>query len=99
VAKLSGIAGKFKIPLLLLIIKDQLERGKITVAEALFERQGDTVDSPEYLYLRAQTLLNINVRENGGRAQALLGRIIRDFPEDVFSEKARVLLAERAPGK
>ena len=98
-AKLSGIAEVYKIPLLLLIIKNQLERGKIAEAEALFERQGDTVDSPEYLYLWAETLLNLNACKYRERAQALLGRIIRDFPEDVFSEKARVLIAERVSRK
>ncbi len=99
VAKLSGMENDFRIPLLLLIIKDQLDRGKVAAAETLFERQGDAVESPEYLYLRAETLLDLNARENRERARTLLGRIIRDFPEDVFSEKARVLIAEAASGK
>jgi len=98
-AQIPGAEAEYRIPLLLRIVKEQLERGRIGMAEALFEKQGDTVDSPEYLYLRAATLLRLHAVENRERALALLRRIIRDFPDDVFSERARVLLSGAASGK
>ncbi len=97
--QLSRVQGEGGIPLLLRIVEDQLGRGRNATAEALFEKEGDTVDSPEYLYLRAETLLRIGAEGNRERAQSLLRRIIRNYPGDVFSEKARVLLAAGIPGK
>jgi hypothetical protein len=92
-ASIAAVGGAGKIPLLLRVLHSLLEGGKIGEAEGLFERQGDSVESPEYLYLRAETLLRLRPDENRARAQPLLKRIIQEFPDDVFSEKARVLLA------
>jgi hypothetical protein len=91
--QLSRVQGDGRIFLLIRILEDQLARGRYTTAEALFEKEGDTVDSPEYLYLRAETLLRVGAEGSRERAASLLRRVIRNYPGEVFSEKARVLLA------
>ena len=82
----------FKQELALRIIREYCAQGNRTAAAEFFRGQGSFsgADSPEYLFLFARTLL-----ESGQTAASrdLLLRLIRDFPDDVFSEKARILLA------
>jgi hypothetical protein len=80
-----------KRALLVSIIRTMLVRGDTGAVMPLFQEQGEAADSPEYLYLYAETLLRAGGSE---QAERLLLRIIKDYSGDVFSEKARVLLAK-----
>jgi hypothetical protein len=73
------------------IVNVLMARGRTDMAAAYFREHGEDVDSPEYLYLYASALI-----QTGGsvRAPELLSRIIRDYPNDVFAEKSRILLAK-----
>ena len=86
-----AVPAELKSALLLRIIRDLLEQGNTQAAGRLLEEQGEKAGSPEYLYRYAEVLLR-----NGqfDRARELLLRIIREYSGDVFSEKARVLLAK-----
>ena len=76
--------------LLLCITKKLSEQGDMQTALRIFEQEGDSAASPEYLYGHADQLYK---SMNIGKARVLLLKIIRDYPGSVFSEKARVLLA------
>jgi hypothetical protein len=73
------------------IIKEMLVNGDMSAVMRLFQEQGENVDSPEYLFLYAESLLRTGTVD---RAENLLLRIISDYSGDVFSEKARTLLAK-----
>jgi tetratricopeptide (TPR) repeat protein len=84
------------IALRLLVIRELLARDNVKGALALFRQPiAEAATSPEYLYLYADAELKSGLIDP---AREHLLRIIRDFPDDVFSEKARILLA-RLEGK
>jgi hypothetical protein len=83
--------------LMVRIIKELLAQGDTAAVMPVFTEQGESVDSPEYLYMYAEFLLRTTGSEQtreAQKAQEVLLRIIRDYPEGVFSEKSRVLLAK-----
>ena len=85
-----------KAPFLLRVVGELMAERKTEAAAAVFNEQGDPIDSPEYLYRYAEVLFAVGHPE---QAQPLLIRVLRDYPGEVFSEKARVLLAKvRGPG-
>ena len=87
----QAIPSDLKLALRVRIIKEFLVKGDTAAALPLFQEQGTEVDSPEYLFLYAESLLRTG---SADRAETLLLRIIRDYGGDVFSEKARIELAE-----
>lgn len=86
-----------RAPLLLCVIRGYFRGNYAQVSSpipaltAFLEEHGENVDSPEYLYYFAEALL---MNGSFDRAEKLLLRIIGDYPGDVFSEKARVVLAK-----
>jgi hypothetical protein len=80
-----------RMALLSRITRETKIRNDTALIRRIFEEQGAPVDSPELLYLYAEALANAG---NGAQAQELLLRLIRDFPGDVFSQKARILLVK-----
>jgi tetratricopeptide (TPR) repeat protein len=86
----QSVPADLNIALALRIVNECVARGGTDAATAVFLKMGESVDSPEYLYRYAETSFKTGAP---ARAQELLRRIIRDYPSDVFSEKARVLLA------
>ena len=98
--KPAGAAGRFngqevppdlRMALSVRIVKELLAQGDTAAAISFFMEQGSTIDSPEYLYLYAEHLLRTGVPDT---AREVLLRVIRDYPDKVFSEKSRVLLAK-----
>jgi tetratricopeptide (TPR) repeat protein len=53
------------------------------------EAQGKHVNTPEYLYFKAEMLHEIGRREE---ARGIAQRILKEFPGDIFAQKARILL-------
>lgn len=85
------------------VIKELLAQGDTALVSKLFLEQGAGVDSPEYLYLYAEHLLRATGSEQASqasqpsgpeKARDLLLRIMRDYPDGVFSEKSRILLSK-----
>jgi hypothetical protein len=70
--------------LLVRIVKEQLARGDTAAVAPVFREQGGT-------YLYSEHLLRTGIPDT---ACKVLLRVIRDYPEGVFSEKSRVLLAK-----
>lgn len=85
-----AVPAEFRTALSLPAIRAFLTTVNTAAAASLFTALGDTADSPEYLFLLAQTqIAQGTIRP----AEETLLRCIRDFPGNVFSEKARVLLS------
>jgi hypothetical protein len=82
---------EFRTVLLVRLVKELLVQGDTAAATRFFDEQNGNVDSPEYCYLYAEHLLRTAGPE---RAGSILLRIIKDYPDNVFSEKSRVLLAK-----
>jgi hypothetical protein len=85
------------------IIRQLIAQWDTTAVIPIFMKWEGSVDSPEYLYLYAEHLLRATVSERTSQASQASGseqarevllRIIRDYPDNVFSEKSRVLLAK-----
>jgi len=76
--------------LLLCITKKLSEQGNFQAALKIFDQQGDSEASPEYLYRHAELLQK---SLNFSKSRELLMKIIRNYPGSVFSEKARVFLS------
>jgi hypothetical protein len=75
--------------LLLRLVTQLLAKGDDSAAVKLFNDKTIVSDAPEYRYLYGETLVEIG---NIGQAQETLTSIIEDSPDDIYSEKARVLL-------
>jgi hypothetical protein len=90
-SKTGELPADMAISLRLLVIQDMLNRDDLQGALALFQKPtGGAVRSAEYLYRFADVEL-----KNGriGPAHERLLAIIRDYPNDIFAERARVLLS------
>jgi hypothetical protein len=77
--------------ILLRLLRELKARGHTALLLRQFSVQSDIPVAPEYVYLHAETLL-ASGREKA-EVEELLLRLIREFPTDVFSQKARILLA------
>jgi hypothetical protein len=91
--RLSGqeVPADFRTALSVRLVKELLARGDTAAVTRLFLSRNGNVDSPEYLYLYAEFLFRTAGPE---QAVVVLVRIIKNYPDDVFSEKSRVLLAK-----
>jgi hypothetical protein len=87
----QGLPSDCRVAVIVRYVKELLSQGDTAAATALFREQGGSVNAPEYLYLYAGHLLRTGGPEP---AREALLRIIREYPDDVFSEKSRVLLAK-----
>ncbi|MBN2188679.1 MAG: hypothetical protein JW699_04435 [Chitinispirillaceae bacterium] len=92
-ARLSGqeVPSDCRTVLTVRFVKELLARGDTSAAADFFDRQSGNIDAPEYLYLYAEHLLRAAGPEQAG---TILLRVIKDYPDDVFSDKSRVLLAK-----
>jgi tetratricopeptide (TPR) repeat protein len=93
VDRMQGIVlpEEMQTALLLRLLRVLKAQGRTALLLRQFIGRSDIPGSPEYAYLHAETLLE----SGGGSAEAveLLLRLIKDYPADVFSQKARILLS------
>lgn len=90
----------FRTDILVRVIKGLLAQGDTAAVMALFMKQGSSIDSPEYLYRYAEFMLRtagpeqVEQTRQTQKAEAVLLRIMKDYPGGVFSEKSRILLSK-----
>jgi hypothetical protein len=82
---------EMRTALLLRVLRELKARGHTALLLRQFSAHSDIPDAPEYLYLHAETLIASG--KGNAEAEGLLLRLIRDYPADVFSQKARILLS------
>ena len=68
-----------------------MREGSITEALLVLDLVKNSAGSPEYLYFRAEALFNAGRKDD---ARVTAGKLLTDFPTDVFAQKARILLSK-----
>ena len=82
---------EMRMPLLLRLLRELKAAGRMKLLKRQFDAGFAGTHSPEYLYLHAETLIASGTGK--AKAEGLLLRLIKDYPDDVFSQKARILLS------
>jgi hypothetical protein len=82
---------EMRMPLLLRLLRELKAAGRMKLLKRQFDAGFAGTHSPEYLYLHAETLIASGTGK--AKAEELLLRLIKDYPDDVFSQKARILLS------
>ena len=77
--------------LLLRVLRELDTRGYTDLLLRLFSSRSNISDAPEYLYLHAETLMASG--KGNTEAEEILLKLIKNYPADVFSQKARILLS------
>ncbi|MDR2727936.1 MAG: hypothetical protein LBB56_02300 [Chitinispirillales bacterium] len=68
-----------------------MREGRVTEALLVLDLVKNGVGSPEYLYVKAEALFNAGRKDD---ARVTAGKLLTDFPLDIFAQKARILLSK-----